>query len=185
MLDVETSGGSRFSGLGWFLVAAAASVAGSGFGRLAGPYSPEPGSTFFVLMASALTALVLAGLATWRIVRCRADSWLLPLAALNLVLLEPGRAGNAATWRTEWGVFGIAWTVAAVFLFARLLARTDELQRRIHLEGAAVGLALAVPLAMAYALLEPSLPPLRAQGVTIALLLLWWGGWSATAWRYR
>ena len=43
----------------------------------------------------------------------------------------------------------------------------------------------SLPLAMAYALFEPLLPVLRAQWVTMALLLLWWGGWLATAWRYR
>ena len=65
------------------------------------------------------------------------------------------------------------------------VARTDELQRRIRVDGAAIGLVLALPLAMAYALFEPWLPALRAQWVVMALLLLWWGGWLTTARRYR
>ena len=132
MLELESTNGSRYSGAGWFVVAAVASVGGSALGRLAGPHNPEPGLAYPLIGASALAALVVAGLSTWRIVRCRADSWLLPLSALNLALLEAGRAGEATTWRVEWGVCGIALTAAAVLLFARLLARTDELQRRIH-----------------------------------------------------
>jgi hypothetical protein len=185
VLELESASGSRYSGAGWFVAAALASVGGSALGRLAGPHTAEPGLAYPLMGASALAILVVAGLATWRIVRCRADSWLLPLAALNLALLDAGRAGDVATWRVEWAVCGIALTCAAVLLFARLLARTDELQRRIHVEGAAIGLVLALPLAMAYALVEPWLPPLRAEWVTMALLLLWWGGWLATARRYR
>ena len=132
-----------------------------------------------------LIGFVVAGLSVWRMVRCRADSWLLPLAALNLALLEPGRAGDAATWRAEWAVGGVAATAAAVALFGRLLARTDELQRHIYVEGAAVGLLMALPLAMAYALFESWLPSLGAQWVTISLLLLWWAGWLISAFRYR
>ena len=185
MLGLESKTGFRYSGASWFVVAALASVGGSALGRLAGPHNPEPGLAYPVGVASALAVLLVAGLATWRIVRTRADSWLLPLAALNLALLEPGRAGDATTWRVEWGVCGIALTAAVVVLFARLVARTDELQRRIRVDGAAIGLVLALPLAMAYALFEPWLPALRAQWVVMALLLLWWGGWLTTARRYR
>jgi hypothetical protein len=79
----------------------------------------------------------------------------------------------------------VAATAAAVALFGRLLARTDELQRRIYIDGAALGLLMALPLAMVYALFESWLPELRAQWVTISLLLLWWAGWRITAFRYR
>jgi hypothetical protein len=74
---------------------------------------------------------------------------------------------------------------AAVALFGRLLARTDELQRRIYIDGAALGLLMALPLAMAYALFESWLPSLRAQWITISLLMLWWAGWLISAFRYR
>jgi hypothetical protein len=185
MLALDSAASSRYSGVGWFTVAAAASAGASVLGRLAGPHNPEPGPTYGLLLAAAFVGLVMAGLSTWQLVRCRADSWLLPLAALNLAFLQAGRAGDAASWRIEWGVFGIALTLAVVLLFARLLSRTDELQRRIYLEGAAAGLILALPLAMAYALFEPLLPAVRAQWVTMALLMLWWGGWLAAAYRYR
>ena len=166
-------------------MAAVTSVAGSAFGRLAGPHYLEAGFPSRLLVAVALASLAVAGFSTWRMVRCRADSRLLPLAALNLGLLEPGRASDAATWRVEWGIGGIALTAAAVLLFGRLVARTDELRRHIYVEGAAIGLLLALPLAMAYALFESWLPALRAQWVTMVLLLLWWAGWLTTSLRYR
>lgn len=185
MFELDSGSGSRNSGVAWFAVAAAASVGASALGRLAGPHNPEPEPTYGLLVAAAFLGLLVAGLSTWRLLRCRADSWLLPLAALNLALLQPGRAGDAASWRLEWGVIGTVLTIAVVLLFGRLLSRTDELQRRIYVEGAAVGLVLALPLAMVYALFEPLLPVMRAQWVTMALLLLWWGGWLAAARRYR
>ena len=185
MLKLDSSARSRHAGLAWFVVAAVASVAGSALGRLAGPHSVDPEFPARLLMTCSLASLVVAGFSTWRMVRCRADSWLLPLAALNLALLEPGRAGDPTTWRAEWAVGGVAATAAAVALFGRLLARTDERQRHIYIEGAAVGLLMALPLAMAYALFESWLPELRAQWVTISLLLLWWAGWLLTAFRYR
>jgi hypothetical protein len=169
----------------WFGVAAAASVAGSSLGRLGGVHSMDPAFPSRLLATGALASFVVAGCSIWQLVRCRADAWLLPLAALNLWLLEPGRAGDSATWRAEWGVGGVAATAAVVALFGRLLARTDELQRRIYIEGAALGLLTALPLAMAYTLFESWLPALGAQWVTMSLLLLWWAGWLVTAFRYR
>jgi hypothetical protein len=185
VLKLDSSARSSLAGVVWFFVAALASVAGSALGRIAGPRSLDPALPARLLVACALASLVVAGYSTWRMVRCRADSWLLPLAALNLALLEPGRAGDPTTWRAEWAVGGVAATAAAVALFGRLLARTDELQRRIYIDGAALGLLMALPLAMAYALFESWLPELRGQWVTISLLLLWWAGWLLTAFRYR
>ena len=77
------------------------------------------------------------------------------------------------------------WTVAAVLVFARLLRRSDELERRLHLEGAFVGLAAGLVGSVVYALFETRLPDLRGQWVAVALLLSWWVGTLATARRYR
>jgi hypothetical protein len=185
VLKLDSSARSSHAGVIWFVVAAVASVAGSVLGRLSGVHSMDPAFPSRLLATGMLASFVAAGFSIWRVVRCRGDAWLLPLAALNLWLLEPGRAGDAVTWRAEWAVGGVAATTAAVALFGRLLARTDELQRRIYIEGAAVGLLMALPLAMAYALFESWLPPLRAQWVTMSLLMLWWTGWQITAFRYR
>ena len=80
---------------------------------------------------------------------------------------------------------GVITSVVTIALFSRLLARSDELQRHIYIDGAAIGLLQAQPLAMAYALFEGWLPALRAQWVTMSLLLLWWAGWQIAAFRYR
>ena len=101
------------------------------------------------------------------------------------MLLQPGRAGDVRTWRLEWGVMGLAWTLAAVLVFARLLRRSDELERRLHLEGAFYGLAFGLVASVVYALFETRLPELRGQWVAVALLLSWWAGYLVTARRYR
>jgi hypothetical protein len=185
VLKLDSSAQSRYAGALWFLLAAVSSVAGNALGRVAGAHYTEPGFPFGLLVTCGDACLVVTGLAVWRVVRCRADAWLLPLAALNLALLEPGRAVDARTWRLEWAVGGVITTAVVVALFYRLLARTDELQRRIYVDGAALGLLMALPLAMAYALFESWLPALRAQWITMSLLLLWWAGWLVAAFRYR
>ena len=185
MLSLDSSARSTRAGIAWFLVAAASSVAGSLVGRVAGVHYMDPTFPFRPLLSVGQLCPVVTGLAVWRMVRCRADAWLLPLAALNLALLEPGRAVDPATWRLEWAVGGAIVTIVVVALFSRLLVRSDERQRHIYVDGAAIGLLMALPLAMAYALFERWLPALRAQWITMALLLLWWVGWQIAAFRYR
>jgi len=118
-----------------FAVAAVGSTVAVWLGRRGGLRVYEPGGTPLLMLLASLALLVAAGLAAWQLFRRREDPWLLPLAAVNLLLLEPGRAGDVVTWRLEWGVL--------------------------------------------------LLPPLRALWVVVALLLLWWVGWIATARRYR
>jgi hypothetical protein len=185
VLSLDSSARSSRAGIAWFLLAAGSSVVGSAVGRVAGVHSTDPAYPSRLLMVCSLIGLALAGFSIWRMVRCRADAWLLPLAALNLALLEPGRAVDARTWRLEWAVGGLITTAVVVALFYRLMARTDERQRRVFVDGAALGLLMALPLAMAYALFESWLPALRAQWVTMSLLLLWWVGWQIAAFRYR
>jgi hypothetical protein len=152
---------------------------------VAGVHSTDPAFPFRTLLSAGQLCPVVTGLAVWKMVRCRADAWLLPLAALNLAVLEPGRALDVTTWRLEWAVGGTIVTIVVVALFSRLLARSDELQRHIYIDGAAIGLLMALPAAMAYALFERWLPALRAQWITMSLLLLWWVGWQIAAFRYR
>jgi hypothetical protein len=185
VLKLDSSARSAYVGVAWFILAAVASVAGSALDRLAGAHYTDPAFPARLLVTCGQACLVVTGLAVWRVVRCRADAWLLPLAALNLALLEPGRAVDPTTWRLEWAVGGVIVTVVVVALFSRLLARTDELQRHIYIDGAAIGLLMALPVAMGYALFERWLPALRAQWVTMSLLLLWWVGWQIAAFRYR
>jgi hypothetical protein len=174
------------SGALWFAVSVLGSVAGGSFSQHAGRYSNNPTPVgFWLLLGVGLALIFLAGFSAWKLARAGVYSWLLPLAAINLLLLQPGRAGDVRTWRLEWGVMGLAWTLAAVLVFAHLLRRSDELERRLHLEGAFFGLASGLVASIVYALFENRLPELRGQWVAVALLLSWWAGYLATARRYR
>ncbi len=173
----------------WPAVAAVALITavrlGRAFGLRSGGGAPWQDVLWLALFLGWLVTLAVAALATWRLVRLGSYSGLLVLAAVALLLVEPGRAGHLATWRIEWGVFGALWTAAAVAVFAWLLARQDERARRIHSEGAALGLAIAVGAATAYALFEGVLPPLDGQRVALALLASWLCGRLVAFYRYR
>jgi hypothetical protein len=173
------------SGAFWFAASVLGSVAGGWLTQQVGLSYVSPTLRGSTVLLAGLALIFLAGLAAWKLARAGTYSWLLPLAAINLVLLQPGRAGDVRTWRLEWGVMGLAWTVAAVLVFALLLRRSDELERRLHLEGAFFGLAFGLVVSVVYALFETRLPPLRAQWVAVALLLSWWGGFLECARRYR
>ena len=173
------------SGALWFAVSVVCSLGGVWLAtRTLSRYTnPPPGGYWWVLGGLAL--IFVAGYAAWRLARAGIYSWLLPLAAFCLLLVEPGRAGDVRTWRLEWGVMGLVWTLVAVLVFARLLRRSDELERRLHLEGAFVGLTVGLVGSVVYALFENRLPELRGQWVAVALLLSWWAGYLGTARRYR
>jgi hypothetical protein len=178
---------AQASGLWFFVVSVAGSLGGTWLSRsaLAKPsFAAAPGASDWATLLAGLAAIVVAGLAAWRLARGGLYGWLLPLAAVNLVLLQPGRAGDDQTWRFEWGVMGLAWTLAAVLVFTRLLFRSDELERRLHLEGASFALGFGVIASVVYALFESRLPELRGQWVAVTLLLSWWVGYLATARRY-
>jgi hypothetical protein len=185
MTAQEVEGEHMESGAIWFSVAAVGCVGAGLLARRAGLAYDQVGPTTFLLLLATLAALAAAGLSAVRLVRAGVYSWLLPLGALNLLLLRPGLAGEAVTWRLEWGVMGLGWTLLAVWVFARLLGRSDELERRLHLEGAFLGLSAGLVAAVLYALFETRLPPLRGQWVAVALLLSWWGGFLLSARRYR
>ena len=173
------------SGALWFVVSAVGSVGGGWLTRQAFRDSSGLTAAGVAPFLAGLASILVAGFAAWKLARAGLYSWLLPLAAVNLFLLQPGRAGDARTWRLEWGVMGLVWTLAAVLVFARLLRRSDELERRLHLEGAFFGLATGLVGSVVYALFETRLPELRGQWVAVALLLSWWAGTLATARRYR
>ncbi len=173
------------SGPFWFAASATSAVAAHAVGLSIGPASLASGPGLFALVAAWHVLLIVSGLAAWRLVRAGQYQWLLPLAAVNLVLLGAGRAGDPRTWRLEWGAFGLLWTLLAVTLFVRLLQRADELERRLHLEGAALGLGVSLLVLITYALFETYLPLLRAQWVAVTLLVMWWLGFLVSARRYR
>ena len=173
------------SGAVWFVLSAVGSVGGGWLARQPFRASSAPTPAGSLVLLAGLLSLLVAGVAAWRLARAGLYAWLLPLAAVCLLLLEPGRAGDIRTWRLEWGVMGLVWTLAAVLVFARLLRCSDELERRLHLEGAFFGLAFGLVASVVYALFENRLPELRGQWVAVALLLSWWVGYLVTARRYR
>jgi len=176
------------SGPLWCAVSIMGSLGGTWLAQRAvgkASFAQAPAPSDWLMLIAGLASILVGGLAAWWLARAGLYSWLLPLAALNLVLLQPGRAGDSRTWRLEWGVMGLAWTLAAVLVFARLLRRSDELERRLHLEAAAFALAFGLLASVLYALFENRLPELRGQWVAVTLLLSWWVGYLAMARRYR
>ena len=176
------------SGLLWFAVSVVRSVGGAWLAQQAASrqsFVPQPSPGDWAMLLAGLASILVAGFAAWKLARAGLYAWLLPLAAVNLLLLQPGRAGDVRTWRLEWGVMGLAWTLAAVLVFARLLWRSDELERRLHLEGASLALGSCLLAAVVYGLFENRLPVLRAQWVAVAMLVAWWAGFQLTALKYR
>lgn len=177
------------SGALWFGVSVVGSIGGGWLARgavsSATVVSGHATSADWARLLAGLASILVAGFAAWRLARAGLYAWLLPLAAVNLLLLQPGRAGDVRTWRLDWGAMGLVWTLAAVAIFARLLWRSDELERRLHLEGASFALAFGLLAAVVYALFEYRLPELRSQWVAVTLLLSWWAGYLAAARRYR
>ena len=173
------------SGVFWFGVSAVGSLGGVWLADRVFSRSTNPPPGGFAILLAGLALIFLAGFAAWKLARASRYSWLLPLAAINLVLLRPGRSGDVSSWRLEWGIMGLAWTLAAVLVFARLLRRSDELERRLHLEGAFFGLGSGLVVSVVYALFENRLPELRAQWVAVWLLLSWWVGFLLHARLYR
>lgn len=172
----------------WFGLSVAGSLGGAWLAQRAASrqsFVPAPAPTDWAMLLAGLASILVAGVAAWMLARAGRYAWLLPLAASNLLLLQPGRAGDARTWRLEWGVMGLVWTLAAVLVFARLLWSSDELERRLHLEGASIALAFGLVASVVYALFETRLPELRGQWVAVALLLAWWAGYLMSARRYR
>jgi hypothetical protein len=180
---------SRFhladSGLFWFAASALGSIGGIWLNRRAFQGTSSPEGAALAAAVAGLVLILLAGVAAWRLARAGLYAWLLPLAAVCLLLLQPGRAGDPLTWRLEWGVMGLVWTLAAILVFGRLLRRSDELERRLHLEGASFALVCGLVASVAYALFETRLPELRGQWVAVALLVSWWAGYVVAARRYR
>ncbi len=184
--------GKRLSDSGelWFVIAAFGSVGGGWLAQqavssaaVASGGAATPGD--WAKLVAGVASIFVAGFAVWRLARIGSYSWLLPVAAVNLWLLRPGRAGDVRTWRLEWSVMGLVWTLAAVLVFARLLRRSDELERRLHLEAASLALGTCLLAAVVYGFFENHLPVLRAQWVAVAMLLAWWGGFHLTALKYR
>lgn len=145
----------------------------------------DPRWSVRALFPCGLLCLVVAGVMTTRLVR-RADyPWLMFVAALAIPLYQPFDKPDTLFWRTVGAVYGLLLVLAAVYAFVRMVARTDELERRINQEALAFAFVLSLVLALAYALLQDLLPPLRGLWVAAAMIAAWLVGWNLAARRYR
>ncbi len=150
-----------------------------------GQHDVDPRWSVRALFPCGLLCLVVAGVMTTRLVR-RADyPWLMFVAALAIPLYQPFDKPDTLFWRTVGAVYGLLLVLAAVYAFVRMVARTDELERRINQEALAFAFVLSLVLALAYALLQDLLPPLQGLWVAAAMIATWLVGWNLAARRYR
>lgn len=132
-----------------------------------------------------LACLALAAVAVTRLAR-RADyPWLMFVAALALPLFEPQNKPDTLPWRVFSGAYGLVLVLVAAWAFTRMVARTDELERRINHEALAFAFALTLVLVMAWSLLSDVLPPLGGRWVATGMIAAWLVGWNTAARRYR
>lgn len=134
---------------------------------------------------SGVAALALAGWMMTRLVR-RADyPWLMFVAAGAIPLYDPQGKPDTLFWRLFSAAYGLALVLVAAYAFRRMVARTDELERRINQEALAFAFASSVVLAMGYALFQELLPSLSGLWVAAAMIATWLVGWNLAVRRYR
>jgi hypothetical protein len=96
------------------------------------------------------------------------------------------RANPDASWRYVVAVVPVAPAALVVFLFARRLARLDELQRRVQIEAFGFSLAATALITFAYGFLEGvGMPHLNWTYVLPLMAALWAVGAAIFTFRYR
>lgn len=137
------------------------------------------------LFCAGVLGLALAGWMVQRLVR-RADyPWLMFLAAVAIPLYEPQNKPDTRFWSLFSAVYGLVLVLVAVYAFVRMIARTDELERRINQEALAFAFGVSLVLAMSHSLLRELLPPLTGLWVAAAMIAAWLVGWNLAVRRYR
>jgi hypothetical protein len=153
----------------------------------AGRHYLDSGWALRVIALGGLAGLVVAGTAVTRLVR-RADyPWLMLVAALAIPLFEPQNKPDTLAWRLFSGLYGLVLVVVAAHAFTRMVARTDELERRINHEALAFAFAVSLVGVMAWSLLQVGdlLPQMSGKWVATGMIVAWLAGWNAAARRYR
>jgi len=144
----------------------------------------DPGLGVYGLAGAA--SMAAAGAAAVRLVR-RADyPWLMFVAAAALPLYQGQNTTDRLAWvRVGSALFALALVALAVWAFARMVRRTDELERRINQEALAFAFAVSLLLVVGWSLLQELLPPLRGLWVATAMIATWLLGWNSSVRRYR
>lgn len=170
------------------LVPAVAATAGLWLGQSLllhfGRHYLDPSMRVYALAGA--VGLAVAAVAAVRLAR-RADyPWLMFVAASALPLYEAQNTTDRLPGvRVASALYGLALVVVALYAFVRMVARTDELERRINQEALAFAFSSSLVLVMAYSLLQELLPPLRGLWVATAMIATWLVGWNTAVRRYR
>ena len=167
------------------VVAAAGLWGGLALVLRAGHLSTAPGREFAASLLAGFLLLVLAGWLVQRLARRRDYPWLMFVAAVAIPLYEPQAKPDTLFWRLTSGAYGLALVLVAVYAFARMVRRTDELERRVNHEALSFAFAASLVLVMAWSLLQDVLPPLQGLWVASAMIAAWLVGWNAAVRRYR
>lgn len=114
--------------------------------------------------------------------------WLMAWAATYVgatwVLENVDGLGGVPTWILA--VTPSLFLVAAIGAYLHFLRMTDELQRRIQVEGLAFGFGAAVVFALGYELLEfAGAPQVDSDTIVIVMMIAWPIGQLIGTWRYR
>ncbi len=160
-------------GLADFAVAATGLPVGVYLFRRAGVLYTGPPSVALPPLLLGLVALIACGVCLFEIVRRREYPWLLAFAAVALPLFEPSRAPYSVGDRVLMGIRDLALVAAIVVFLVRAIARSDELERRTHLEALSWSYAIAVVALVAEALVDDVLPPLRGTWIASGMLAIW------------
>jgi hypothetical protein len=125
---------------------------------------------------------------TWITYRAQIEIGLALLAYMMFLVgsVTMLRANPDASWRYVVAVVPVAPAALVLFLFARRLARLDELQRRIQIEAFGFSLAATALITFAYGFLEGvGMPHLNWTYVLPLMVALWAVGAAIFTFRYR
>jgi hypothetical protein len=145
-----------------------------------------------LLWGLVLLAFVGATVSLLALLRRRAYRWLAAAAAFSLVAFDPGQYPSGVRWpwgglrqRIGWATYVFVLLAASIAAVGWMVRRTDELEQRVNLQALAFAFGLTLAVALAWALLEDVLPPLRAAWVVVLMAAGWVGGAALVARRYR
>ena len=137
------------------------------------------------LLVFGFAALTACGFSLFAIVRRGEYPWILAFGAIALPLFEPSRAPYGVIDRVVLGIRDLALVIGAVAFLVRAVGRSDELERRTHLEALSWSYTIIVVTLVSLALVEDVLPPLRGTWVASGMLATWFVAWIVASSRYQ
>lgn len=178
-------GGMSQQGFAPAVLASAGLIVGRALVAFFGRHCHEPGWSFRAAYLFGFLGLVLAGWMATRLVRRGDYPWLMFVSVAALPLFEPQNKPDVLFWRLFGAGYGLVLVAVAVYAFVRMVARTDELERRVNQEALAFAFGSSIVLAIAYSLLQDLLPALQGLWVAAAMAVTWLIGWNLSWRRYR